>query len=75
MTTNYSNRVWEAFPGIDLSTLALPDYYSNYFAYSYETLTYPNSGLRITCDFPYACYMSFNIYAIRTGTSPGAFTD
>lgn len=75
MTTKDSKRVWEAFPGTDLSTLALPDYYSNYFAYSYETLKYPNTGLRLTGNFPYARYMSFNIYATRTGTSLGALTD
>ncbi|HEY0377843.1 MAG TPA: hypothetical protein VGC87_13030 [Pyrinomonadaceae bacterium] len=69
------NMVWEAFPGTDLSTLALPDYYSNYFAYSYETLKYPNTGLRITGDFPDARYLSFNIYSTRTGTSLGAFSD
>ena len=75
MTTDYSKRTWEAFPGTDMSTLALPDYYSNYFAYSYETLKYPNTGLRITGDFPDARYMSFNIYSTRTGTSLGALTD
>jgi hypothetical protein len=75
MTTDGPQRVWEAFPGTELSTLALPDYYSNYFAYSYETLKYPNTGLRITGDFPDARYMSFNIYSTRTGTSLGALSD
>ena len=75
MTTDNSERAWEAFPGTEMSTLALPDYYSNYFAYSYETLKYPNTGLRITGDFPDARYMSFNIYPTRTGTSLGALTD
>jgi hypothetical protein len=75
MTTGDLDRVWEAFPGTDMSTLALPDYYSNYFAYSYETLKYPNIRLRITGEFPYARYMSFNIYSTRTGTSLGALTD
>lgn len=68
---------WEKFPGQDLSTLALPDYNSNYFAYSFERTTDEtrNIGLRITGEFPYARYMSFNVYDGDEGTSYGALTD
>lgn len=75
MTAEYPDSVWQVFPGKDRRTLALPDFYSDYFAYSYETLNYPDTGLRITGDFPLARYMSFNLYAMRTGTSLGALTD
>jgi hypothetical protein len=75
MTTSDSRQVWTAYPGNKLSTLALPDYYSNYIAYSFDASQQPHTGLCITGDFPNARYMSFNIYATKEGTSLGARTD
>jgi hypothetical protein len=68
---------WEEFLGQDPKTLALPDYNSNYFAYSFERTTDEtrNIGLRITGEFPYARYMSFNVYDGDEGTSYGSLTD
>jgi hypothetical protein len=66
---------WEIYPGDKSFSLALPDYFSIYLAYTYDTTLHPNTRLRITGDFPSARYMSFNIYATRSGTSLAALTD
>jgi hypothetical protein len=66
---------WESYPGDESFSLALPDYFSVYLAYTYDTTLHPNTRLRITGDFPYARYMSFNVYATRSGTSLAALTD
>lgn len=75
MTTHAPDEVWTPYPGNEMTTLALPDYYSNYIAYSFDAGARPHTGLRITGDFPRARYMSFNIYATKEGTSFGALTD
>ncbi len=67
--------VWGVYPGDDPTSLALPDYFSTYLAYTFDTTRHPNTRLRITGDFPYARYMSFNIYPTRSGTSLGGMTD
>jgi hypothetical protein len=67
--------VWGLYPGDDPTSLALPDYFSTYLAYTFDTSLHPNTRLRITGDFPYARYMSFNIYPTRSGTSLGGMTD
>jgi len=66
---------WSVYPGHRSTSLALPDYFSTYLSYSYDTLKYPNKGLRISGQFPSARYLSFNVYATRTGTSLNALTD
>jgi hypothetical protein len=66
---------WKAFPGKSHSTLALPDYNSNYFAYGFDWKKNQSLGLLITGDFGYARYMSYNIYGAVSGTSKGAVTD
>ena len=75
MTTKNTYGSWDVFPGDDSTSLALPDYFSTYLAYTYDTSLHPNTRLRITGDFPYARYMSFNIYPTRSGTSLGGMTD
>lgn len=77
MAKNGRNDVWEHFLGTDLTTLALPDYYANYFAYSFDRRTRGcrNIGLRINGEFAYARYMSYNIYDAKSGTSFGSLTD
>ena len=70
-----SDDIWESYPGNKLSTLALPDYYSNYIAYTFDASQHPHTGLRITGYFPDARYMSVNIYATKQGTSLNALTD
>ncbi|MBV9959999.1 MAG: hypothetical protein JO360_16355 [Acidobacteria bacterium] len=75
MTTDNPHEQWQPHPGNQPSTLALPDYFSYYYSYSIDTTQIPNVGLRITGDFPYARYMSFNVYATTAGTSLGARTD
>src|ERR1044071_4712953 len=67
--------VWGVYPGDDPTSLALPDYFSTYLAYTFDTTLHPNTRLCITGDFPYARYMSFNIYPTRSGTSLGGMTD
>ncbi len=75
MTTAENCGQWEVYPGDELTSLALPDYYSTYLSYTSDTSKYPNTGLRISGEFPSARYMSFNVYATRKGTSLGALTD
>jgi hypothetical protein len=77
MSEENPDSVWEAFPGKDITTLALPDFYSNYFAYSFDRTEGDARyiGLRITGEFGYARYMSYNIYDAEEGTSFGALTD
>jgi hypothetical protein len=69
--------IWEVFPGKDDTTLALPDFYSNYFDYSFDRSQGRAKyvGLRVTGEFAYARYMSFNIYDAHEGVSQGALTD
>lgn len=68
--------IWEEFPGQESSTLALPDYYSNYFDYSFERKGAARyTGLHITGEFAHARYMSFNVYDGDEGASYGALTD
>ncbi|MBN2441696.1 MAG: hypothetical protein JXJ04_10120 [Spirochaetales bacterium] len=71
------NKEWEYFLGTKRSTLALPDYYANYFAYSFDRQKSQRAsiGLRITGLFAYARYMSYNIYDAEQGSSLGALTD
>lgn len=74
MTTLYGQ--WEVYPGNIQTSLALPDYFSTYLSYTIDTAKLPaGNGLRITGDFPFARYMSFNFYATRVGSSLGALTD
>jgi len=68
------NNVWEEFIGTDTLVPALPDTYSNYFAYSFER-TSPNMGIRINGEFASARYMSYNLYDVEVGTSFTAILD
>ena len=77
MARKNPGRIWEEFPGKDIKTLALPDFYSNYFDYSFDRTTGKARyvGLRITGQFPYTRYMSFNVYDAEEGATYGALTD
>jgi hypothetical protein len=85
MTTTSPDDIWTPFLGQDPLTYALPDYYANYFAYSFNRHVgednqsggenYQNIGLRIKGEFGYARYMSYNIYNTLAGESVGALTD
>lgn len=77
MTEENSDSIWEAFPGDSPSTLALPDFYSNYFDYSFDRSTGDAKyiGLRVTGEFGYARYMSFNTYDAVEGSSYDSLTD
>ena len=73
--TNFGQ--WEYYPGNQLSSLALPDYFSTYLSYTIDMHkeSSKGKGMRITGSFPRARYMSFNIYATTAGTSLGSLTD
>ena len=77
MTEENPADTWEEFPGKDINTLALPDYYSNYFDYAFDRTTgdAKYTGLRITGEFAYARYMSYNVYDANVGTSVAGKTD
>jgi hypothetical protein len=75
-TATDSYGAWEPFIGTDPLTPAIPDFYANYFAFSFKrTGNARFVGLRLTGDFGYARYMSFNIYRAHKGPSFGALTD
>ncbi len=75
MTAKSDSEIWTPFLGQVPTTLALPDYYANYFAYGFDWKRNPHVGLRITGDFGYARYMSYNLYSAVRGTSLNAMTD
>jgi hypothetical protein len=77
MTEKNPDDIWEYFLGKDPRTPALPDYYSNYFDYSFDRTQGDARyiGLRITGEFGYARYMSYNVYDAEEGASFGALTD
>jgi hypothetical protein len=75
MTPKSEREIWTPFLGQVRTTLALPDYYANYFAYGFDWKRHPHLGLRITGDFGYARYMSYNLYRAVKGTSLNALTD
>lgn len=71
-----TDGIWEEFMGTDPTTLALPDFYSNYFAYSFARVDDAQYiGLRITGAYPYARYMSYNVYDASEGTSINGLKD
>lgn len=69
MTPECEIYPWKEFSGQLLSTYALPDYNSIYFSYGFDWKNNKTLGLRITGDFGYARYMSYNIYGELEGTS------
>lgn len=75
MTNGPDTKTWQEFLGTSSSTLALPDYKSNYFAYGFDWKKNQNLGLKITGEFGYARYMSYNIYAALDGTSKDSLLD
>ncbi len=67
---------WEPFIGTNSSTLALPDYHADYFAYSFvRTGEVAYVGLKISGQFGYARYMSYNFYEATQGASLGSIRD
>ena len=68
------NVVWEYLLGFDTMVPALPDAYSNYFAYSFAR-TSDDIGIRINGEFADARYMSFNLYDVWVGNSTAAILD
>lgn len=77
MSQENPSDLWEKFMGNDPTTLALPDFFSNYFAYSFDRSADDAQyvGLRITGAYAYARYMSYNIYDANEGKSRGGLTD
>lgn len=75
MTPTSNSETWKEFRGTDPETLALPDYKSIYYAYGFDWKKNPNLGLRITGEFGYARYMSYNIYREVQGKTLGALMD
>src|SRR3982750_4965401 len=68
VTTKPDSYPWTEFPGDLPSTFALPDFNSVYFSYGFDWIKNKTLGLRITGDFGYARYMSYNIYGELAGT-------
>jgi len=53
----------------------LPDGNVNYYIYSFKRNKGDKIGLRLTADFPFARYMSFNIYDNRSRASLASMVD
>lgn len=71
-TSDYG--AWEPFLGTENHTPALPDWHSNYFAFSFDRRSPSDNayvGLRITGEYGYARYMSYNLYESEYGSSFG----
>lgn len=75
MRPKSDSKIWTPFLGQVSTTLALPDYYANYFAYGFDWKRNPQVGLRIMGEYGYARYMSYNLYRAVKGTSLNALTD
>jgi hypothetical protein len=69
--------LWEPFIGTDPTVIALPDLYSNYFAFSFDRSNGDDKyiGIRVKGQFGYARYMSYNLYDAQKASSYGAFPD
>lgn len=69
--------LWEPFIGTDPKVIALPDLYSNYYAFSFDRTKGDNKyiGIRVKGEFGYARYMSYNLYDAQKASSFGAFPD
>ena len=72
-----SDSQWEPFIGTDPKVIALPDFYSNYYAFSFDRTNEDNKyiGIRVKGQFGYARYMSYNLYDAKKASSFGGFTD
>ena len=72
-----SDSQWEPFIGTDPKVIALPDFYSNYYAFSFDRTKEDNKyiGIRVKGQFGYARYMSYNLYDAKKASSFGGFTD
>ena len=72
-----SDAQWEPFIGTDPKVIALPDFYSNYYAFSFDRTKEDNKyiGIRVKGQFGYARYMSYNLYDAKKASSFGGFTD
>lgn len=75
MSKQLADPTWTPYLGTDSATLALPDYHSNYFGYAFDWKNNQHVGLRITGEFGYARYMSYNIYDEVSGASFTALKD
>ena len=72
-----SDSQWEPFIGTDPKVIALPDFYSNYYAFSFDRTKEDNKyiGIHVKGQFGYARYMSYNLYDAKKASSFGGFTD
>ena len=69
--------LWEPFIGTDPTVIALPDLYSNYYAFSFDRTNGDDKyiGIRVKGQFGYARYMSYNLYDAQKASSYGALPD
>ena len=69
--------LWEPFIGTDPTVIALPDLYSNYYAFSFDRTNGDDKyiGIRVKGQFAYARYMSYNLYDAQKASSYGAIPD
>lgn len=68
-------KIWYENIGSRTDIPFLPDAEVNYFMYSFKRNKGDKIGLRMTADFPFARYMSYNIYDNRDRTSQASIID
>jgi hypothetical protein len=68
-------KIWYENIGSRTDLPFLPDAEVNYFMYSFKRNKGDKIGIRLTADFPFARYMSYNIYDNRDRTSQASIVD
>ena len=68
------NSVWESYIGRHTDVGILPDYYANYYTYTFVR-TNKDIGFRIKGKFPDTRYFSFNVYSLGDNATQGSIVD
>ena len=68
-------KIWYENIGSRTDLPFLPDAEVNYFMFSFKRNKGNKIGFRLTADFPFARYMSYNIYDNRDRTSQASIVD
>lgn len=73
--TNTPLQLWQENIGSRTDLPYLPDGNVNYFLYSFNRRPLDKIGIRIKGQFPYARYLSYNVYDNSTRSSQGSLID
>jgi hypothetical protein len=70
-----ANPYWYDNIGARTDIPFLPDAGANYFSYSFKRAAGEKIGIRLTAEFMYARYQSFNVYNTQTRSSVASLAD